>query len=288
MKLFKNFKRKAPMEIALHIAVSAVFMVIAISYLYIIVWAFIAGLRTNSDIVMDPFGLPKIPNWRNYIDVFSLLEVEENNFVNMLFNSVWFSVLGVVIQQFTTIWFAYTCSKYTFPGSKLPYTIVLVMLTLPIYGSSGAIYKLYHSFGLVNSYAHVLASASGFSIYFLYYTAFFKNLSWVYVEAAMIDGADDFQTFFRVMLPQTKPMFGALFLTSWIGSWNNYESALVYLPKLPTLPVGIYQFYQEMIYRARLDILFAACVLVSIPAIALFTIFNKTITTNVSVGGIKG
>jgi ABC-type glycerol-3-phosphate transport system permease component len=79
-----------------------------------------------------------------------------------------------------------------------------------------------------------------------------------------------------------------MFLTQWISVWNSYESALVYIPKLPTLPVGIYQFNQEMIYAARLDILFAACVIVVLPALLLFAIFNKTITTSVSVGGIKG
>ena len=89
-------------------------------------------------------------------------------------------------------------------------------------------------------------------------------------------------------MPMAKPLFGALFLTGWLGIWNNYESALIYLPNLPTLPVGIYQFNTEMIYRARLDILFAACVIISIPAIILFVAFNKVITTNVSLGGIKG
>lgn len=63
---------------------------------------------------------------------------------------------------------------------------------------------------------------------------------------------------------------------------------MVYLPNIPTLPVGIYQFNTEMLYRARLDILFAACVITVIPAIILYVVFNKAITTNVSVGGIKG
>lgn len=103
-----------------------------------------------------------------------------------------------------------------------------------------------------------------------------------------MDGANEFQVYFKVMFPQAKPMFGALFLSQWITQWNTYESALVYLPELPLLPVGIYQFSTEMQFRARLDILFAACVIVSIPAILLFAIFNKTITTNVSIGGIKG
>lgn len=288
MKLFKGFSRKAPMEIAVHIVVSAIFMVVALSYLYVLIWAFIAGLRTNSEIVMNPFALPTTWNWRNYIDVFSLLDVNGNKFLDMLFNSVWFSVAGTFLNQVVTMSFAYCCCKYKFPGSALPYTIVLVMLTLPIYGSGGATYRLLKTLGLVDSYAHVLVSAAGFNISFLYYTAFFKNLSWAYAEAAMMDGANDFQIYLYAMFPQAKPIFGALFLTTWISSWNNYEGALVYLPNLPTLPVGIYQFNVEMIYRSRLDILFAACVLISIPAIILFIIFNKTITTNVSVGGIKG
>ncbi len=288
MRLFKNFKRKSPAEVVLHIVVSVIFMVVALSYLYILVWAILAGLRTNTEIVMNPFGLPTTWHWENYLDVFRLLEVNDNTFFNMLFNSVWFSVVGVFIQVFTTVTFAYTCSKYKFRGSSWPYVIVLIMITLPIYGNGGAVYKLYHSLGLIDNYAQVIASASGFNMMFLYFTAYFKNLSWTYAEAAMIDGADDFQIYFKVMFPQTKPIFGALFLTNWIMNWNTYESALIYLPQLPTLPVGIYQFNTEMIYRARLDILFAACVIISIPAIVLFIVFNKMITTNVSVGGIKG
>lgn len=288
MRIFKNFRRKAPAEIALHIFVSAIFMVVALSYLYILVWAFIAGLKTNSEIVLGPFTLPTEWHWENYIDVFRLLEVNGNYFLDMLGNSIWFSVAGVLVQLFTTITFAYTCTKYKFPGSGLPYTIILIMITLPIYGNAGAMYKLYHSLGFIDSYAQILAGAGGFNMFFLYFMAYFKNLSWTYGEAAMMDGANDFQIYFRVMLPQAKPIFGALFLTSWIQQWNNYENALVYLPNLPTLPVGIYQFNTEMIYRARLDILFAACILISIPAIVLFIVFNKVITTNVSVGGIKG
>ena len=104
----------------------------------------------------------------------------------------------------------------------------------------------------------------------------------------MMDGGNAFDIYFRVMFPQAKPIFTALFITGWMAEWNNYSSGLIYHPKLPTLPVGIYQFNTEMIYRARLDILFAACVLVCIPALLVFTIFNKTITTNVSLGGLKG
>lgn len=288
MRKLKIFRRKSRGEIAVHLLVSFIFFLVAASYVYIFVWAVLAGANTHQGIVLAPFKLPEKWQWQNYLQVFSMLEVNGNNFWDMLFNSVYFSLLNTFLSQFFTMNFAYCCTKYKFPGSTLPYTIVVVMITLPIYGAGGAAYRLVHNLGLIDSYAHVLISAGGFSMMFLYYRAFFKNLSWSYAEAAMMDGANDFQIYFRVMLPMAKSIFGALFLTTWLTTWNSYESNLLYLPNLPTLPVGIYQFNMEMIYRARLDILFAGCVLVSIPALILFIVFNKVITTNVSIGGLKG
>lgn len=288
MRRIKSFSRKSPAENILHCLVSLIFMIVALSYIYILVWAILATVRTHGEIVMSPFGFPETWIWEHFGEVFTKLEANGVGFFGMLGNSVWFSVGGTLLQQFVTMGFAYCCSKYEFRGNKWPYFIILIMITLPLYGNSGAIYELYHDLGLINSRWQILISASGFNVYFLYYTAYFKNLSWTYAEAAMMDGAHAFDIFYRIMFPQAKPIFSALFITNWITEWNNYSSGLVYYPKLPTLPVGIYQFNTEMIYRARLDILFGACVLVSIPAILLFIIFNKTITTNVSVGGIKG
>lgn len=286
--MFKNLKRKSPAEVILYCFVSLIFLAVALSYLYIIVWAFIAGTKTHAEVALDPFGLPEVWHFEHYTEVFKLLEVNGNNFFDMLCNSLWFSVVCVFVQQFVCINFAYCATKYTFPGSKFIYPVILIVITLPLYGTGGAMYNLLKTLGLIDSYAQVVTSAGAFNTFFLYYAAYFKNLSWTYGEAAMMDGANHFQIYFRVMLPQARPIFGALFLTQWVSIWNSYESALVYLPNKPTLPVGIFQFNTEMIYQARLDILFAACVIISIPAIVLFIAFNKVITTNVSLGGLKG
>ena len=288
MKKFKLLGRKTPGEAILHLIVSAVFAVIALSYVYMFFWAVMSACKTHTEIIMNPFALPKEWKWEHFAEVVTTLNVNGNGFWEMLFNSCFFSVVGALLQTFVTITFAYCCTMYRFPGSNLPYTIILVIMVLPIYGAGGATYALYRQLGMVDSYTHIICSAAGMTGSFLYFRAFFKNMSWTYAEAAAMDGCGPFRLYFKVMLPQAKPIFGALFLTTWLASWNNYESALLYLPNLPTLPVGIYQFNTEMIYRARLDILFAACVLVSIPALILFTVFNKVITTNVSVGGIKG
>lgn len=288
MKRMKLFSRKSLSESILHICVSLLFLAVCSSYVYVLVWGLIAGNKTHTEIVLNPFGLPEVWHWEHFLEVFSSLNVGGNNFWNMLLNSLYFSVIGTFITQFTTASFAYCCTRYKFPGSNLPYTIILIMMTLPIYGMGGSTYKILHSMGLINSYAYIITAISGMSAGFLYYRAYFQNMSWSYVEAAQMDGANDFDIYLKIMLPMAKPIFGALFLTGWLTSWNGYETALVHYPDIPTLPVGIYQFNIEMMYRARLDILFAACILVCLPALILFAMFSKVITTNVSLGGIKG
>lgn len=286
--MFKSLKRKSWAEKVIYCCVSLLFALVAASYVYIIFWTLMSSLKTHTEIVLNPFSLPEKLNWSHFLELTDLFYVNGHGFWEMLFNSVWFSVGGALLAHLTVSRFAYACTKYQFPGSNLVYSIILIMMTLPIYGSSGASYRIIYKLGLVDSYAHVLLSMTGFTASFLYYRAYIQGISSTYMEAAKIDGANHFQIYRLVMFPQIKPLFTALFLTTWLGSWNNYESALVYLPNLPTLPVGIYQFNTEMIYHVRLDLLFAACFVVSVPALILYIGFNKLITTSVAIGGIKG
>lgn len=286
--LFRNFRRKSRSEVTLYCFVSALFMLVAISYIYIIVWMVMAACKTHTEIVLSPFALPEKWNWYHFVEAITLLEVNGNNFFDMLMNSCWFSIVGVLYSQFVSLLFAYTVVKYKFPGSQYVYTFILIIMTLPLYGSGGGMYKLLSDLNMIDSYSQILCGGVVTATRTLYYMAFFKNVSNTYMEAAKVDGANDYQICYKIMLPQAKPIFGALFLTGWLHEWNTYASALIYLPNKPVLPVGIYQFYTEMIYQVRLDVLFAACVITLTPALILFAVFNKTITTSVSFGGLKG
>ena len=121
----------------------------------------------------------------------------------------------------------------------------------------------------------------------MYFYAFYRGLSKSYAEAAEIDGANKWQIYFKIMLPQAFAMFGSLFLMLWIADWNNYSTALIYLSKLPTLAVGIYKFQLQMTYSSRMDILYAACTISLLPPLIIFVFFNNALMSNASVGGIK-
>ena len=283
---FRLYKRKTVGEKILYTVVFIFFALFAFSYVYMIFWCGYSGMRTDRALAKDPFGFSAV-RLKNYIDVFSLMESGGTSFGMMFLNSLYFSFLGPALGIMVTSMLAYVTNKYRFPGSGAIYIIVLVVITLPVYGSQSAMYKLLYSLGILNTRLMILTSLNGFSIYYMYFYAFYSGMSWSYAEAAQIDGANDWQIYFRVMFPQALTMVGSLFLLLWITDWNNYGTALLYLSKLPTLAVGIYQFKQRMIYGSRLDILYAGCTISLLPPLVMFIICNNALMSNVSLGGIK-
>lgn len=285
--LFACFSKSSISEAITHFIVYLIFTAFALSYLYIFYWGTIAGFKTHTEITLYPFLLPEKFQFKNYVEVFSRLEVAGYGFFGMLGNSLFFSLGGSFIMCMTSSMLAYCTNKYRFPGSRLFMPVLLFTMMLPIYGSGGSMYKLLLDLGFVNSYLQILLSVNGMNTYYIYFTATYSNLSWSYAEAAQLDGAGDFQIYFRVMFPQVINLFGALFLITWVGDWNNYSSALIYLTKLPTLAGGIYMFELDMVQHARRDILYAAYMITAIPPLLLFVFFNKVLTSNISIGGIK-
>ena len=285
--IYRSYLNKPIGEGTLHLIVYAVFTVFALSYLYIFFWGVTSGFKTQTEIAVYPFDLPTEWHFRNYIDVFSHLEVSGFGFFGMLGNSLYFSLLGSFCLCMISSMLAYVTNKFRFPGSRLFMPILLFTMMFPIYGSGGSMYELLLKLGFVNSRLQILLSFNGMNVYYIYFHATYSNLSWSYAEAAYIDGANDFTVYFRVMFPQIINLFGALYLITWVGDWNNYSSALIYLTKLPTLAGGIYMFELNMVQHARRDLLYAAYMITAIPPLLLFIFFNKVLTSNISIGGIK-
>ncbi len=282
------YGKKTLSECVVYTIVFLIFAAFSLSYLYVLVWCFVSGARNSDAVLFEPFerifsGL----NFSNYKNIISAFKVNNTKFLGMFFNSVYFSVFGCALTILSTSTLAYATTKFKFPGSNLIYYIVLFTMMLPLYGSSGSLYRLYDSMGLLNSPLMILTSLGGMGGNYLYFHAFYKNLSSTYMEAAEIDGANDWQIFFKIIFPQSMGITGALFLSTWVVQWNAYADNLVYLPKMPTLAAGIYLFESASKRAVRWDILFGACFLVSIPPIVLFIMFNKVLTSNVSLGGIK-
>ena len=286
-KGFLGWQKRTPSERVLYAIIFIIFAAFALSYVYCLWWCFFSGLKTHLEIVSSPFSLPTVWHFEHFGEMMSLMTVSETGFWGMLLNSIYFSVIGAFFSAMSTATLAYVTCKYKFPGAGAYFIASLITMILPIYGNGGSMYVLLNNLGLLNSRLMILTSFTGIGVNYMYFYAFFQNVSNTYAEAAQMDGAGDYTVFFKVMLPQALPMFGAVFLLIWMAEWNNYANAVLYLNKLPTLSAGIYLFQSEATNISRFDILYMAYFVTCIPPLVIFAFFNKILMSNISLGGIK-
>ncbi|MBP5466327.1 MAG: hypothetical protein J6Y43_02025, partial [Clostridia bacterium] len=163
------FGRKTVAEKILYAFMFVLFSVFALSYLYIFFWGTMSSLKDYSSIVIDPFSLPKNPNWRVFIDVFGEFSVNETGFLEMTFNSIWFSVIPSAGGILFCAMLSYVTTKYRFFGAKAYYYVSFVVMLLPIYSSGGAAYKLIYNLGLTNNYAYVILGFGGLGATYMFF-----------------------------------------------------------------------------------------------------------------------
>lgn len=220
-------------------------------------------------------------------------------FINSLFYSFSFSLLTVFITMIT----AYPLSRPNLAGKKIIMTFFVI--TMFVGGGLIPTYLLVKNLGMLDSvWAIIIPGAINVWNIILartYFSALPKELS----EAATIDGANDLQILFKVMLPLAKPIMFVLFLYAFVGQWNSYFDAMIYIkdPDLQPLQlvlrniliqnqpsqdmVGANTAMAEMKQIAEL-IKYATIVISSLPLIIMYPFFQKYFDKGVLVGSVKG
>lgn len=242
----------------------------------------------DQDFIMNMTKITTHPNFMNFINAFTELEISGISFFEMFCNSLWFSIGTTVLNVFSSMCLAYGVAKYNFKGRNFIYNFVLIIMIFPVFGTLPARYKLYSSLGFIDSPLLLLAYTGAFDGQFLILYAFFKNIDWSYAESAFIDGATHWQVFFKIMFPMALPAVSALCVTNFIASWNNYNDVLLYMPNMPTLATGVYVFDTKMMYQADRPLFYAGILLSLIPVFLVFYVMQKKSMKLTLEGGIKG
>jgi ABC-type glycerol-3-phosphate transport system permease component len=228
--------------------------------------------------------LPETFSFSNYRRV-----LDEYDIPMMFLRTIYLTFTGAFLGVMVSAMAAYVVSRYNFRGRSTIYTIAITVMVIPTIGSLSATYKLVHNVGLYNNLIfYPIMYAGGFGFGFLLLYAFFKSIPWDYAEAAYVDGATDFDIFWRIMLPQAKPGLIALGIILGINIWNDFFGPFMFIPQRQTLAVGLQDLVNIMQYRAEWPMLFAAMIISVVPVILMFSIFQKTIMENMIAGGLKG
>ncbi|OAB44879.1 carbohydrate ABC transporter permease [Paenibacillus antarcticus] len=266
----------------------AILILWSISVIYPLIWTVLDSVKDNEQFFFNaPWALPDFPLlWSNFSYVWSKYNFS-TYFMNSLIITVGSTFLGVLLSAMT----AYVLARYKFRGSNVLFLLYISSMMVPFVLALIPLFFLMNSMGLINTKIGLIfvytSSLLAFGIFIL--VGFFKSLPKELEEAAIVDGASYYGTFFKVMLPLSQPGLITLGIVNVLNIWNEYivGTILINDPEQYTLPVEIGIMQAEMQYRTEWGPLFAALLITIVPILIVYIIFQRQIASGITAGAVK-
>ncbi|MFM9919351.1 carbohydrate ABC transporter permease [Lacisediminihabitans sp. H27-G8] len=251
-----------------------------------LLWTVMSSFKTSSEIFSSPFSLPAKWNFDNYVGAWTTAGIG-----SFLLNTVIVVFGALAVTMLFGAMCAYVLARFQFPGSRGIYYLMLAGLTFPIFLAIVPLFFVLRSIGLLNTLPGLIltyaAFALPFTVFFLF--SFFKALPNSIAEAAALDGAGEWRTFFQVMLPMARPGLATVAILNFVGLWNQFllPVALNTDPKNYVLTQGMASFASQAGYSVDFGQLFAGAVMTIVPVFIVYLIFQRQLQGSVSQGTSK-
>ncbi len=249
-------------------------------------WTLMTSFKTTREIFASPFSLPSALNLQNYANAWTTAGIGK-----YFFNTVVVVGTALVIVMVLGAMCAYVLARFQFPGSKAIYYLMLAGLTFPIFLAIVPLFFTLRNLGLLNTLPGLsltyVAFALPFTVFFLF--AFFKTLPYEISEAASLDGAGEWATFFLVMLPMARNGFASVAIFNFLGLWNQFLIPVAINTNVDNyvLSQGMAAFASQAGYAVDFGALFAAVVITVTPVLIVYIIFQRQLQGSVSQGTMK-
>jgi N-acetylglucosamine transport system permease protein len=249
-------------------------------------WVVLSSFKTTKEILASPFSLPAHWQFDNYAHAWTDAGIRQ-----FFLNTVIVVSVALVLVMLLGAMCAYVLARFTFPGSRSIYYLMLAGLTFPIFLAIVPLFFILKNIGLINTLPGLImvyvAFALPFTVFFLY--AFFRTLPDDVYEAALIDGAGEWKTFFRIMLPMARPGMAAVAIFNFLGLWNQFllPVALNTDQSKYVLTQGMASFASQAGYAVDFGALFAAVVITVVPVLIVYVIFQRRLEGSVSRGTFR-
>jgi N-acetylglucosamine transport system permease protein len=259
----------------------------AIAVVFPMGWMIYSSFKTDQELFFSPWTLPKVLQWDNFVRAWNDARIGDF-FLNTLIVVVPALVLTLIISAMA----AYVLARYEFIGNRFLFYLFLMGMLFPIFLALVPLFSLVNNLGLLNSYVGLIlvyiAYSLPFTIFFL--IGFFKTLPSELPEAAIIDGANQYQVFFLVMLPLAAPGLLSMAIFNFLGMWNQYILPLVLVSdeNKYVLSQGLAFMLFQQFYQNDWSALFAAVTMIMIPTLVLYIIFQGQIQRGMTSGALKG
>jgi N-acetylglucosamine transport system permease protein len=249
-------------------------------------WVVLSSFKTTKEILASPFSLPAHWSFDNYAHAWTDAGIRQ-----FFLNTVIVVGVALVLVMLLGAMCAYVLARFKFRGARAIYYLMLAGLTFPIFLAIVPLFFILKNIGLINTLPGLImvyvAFALPFTVFFLY--AFFRTLPDDVYEAALIDGAGEWKTFFRIMLPMARPGMAAVAIFNFLGLWNQFllPVALNTDQSKYVLTQGMASFASQAGYAVDFGALFAAVVITVVPVLIVYVIFQRRLEGSVSRGTFR-
>ncbi|SDO33024.1 N-acetylglucosamine transport system permease protein [Paenibacillus sp. yr247] len=249
-----------------------------------IFWVILGSFKTNTEIFGSPFSLPKSWNFDNMASAWVL-----GNFKMYFMNSTVITVLGMLIVLLVACPAGYVLAQIPFRGSKWMFYLFLFGMAIPVQAIIIPLFYQLKSIGLINTLTGVTLVSAGlavpFSVFLIRNT--FKDVPPEMREAALIDGAEEWTTFFCVMLPMAKPGIVALMVFTFMQIWNDFLLPLVLLIDNSkfTVALGLHSLNVEN--STNYGLVFGGTLISMVPSIIVYLLFQRQFISGMAAGSGK-
>jgi multiple sugar transport system permease protein len=249
-------------------------------------WLVNTSLKTGPDLSTSSL-IPPNPTLDNFESIFN-----DSNFTTALKNSAIVALTTTVLALVVGSFCAYALARLRIRFKFLILAIVLTITTFPQITIAAPIFKLWRDIGLYNTIPGLvipyLTFALPLAIYIL--TSFFREIPRDLEEAALVDGATNFQAFYKVVVPLAAPGLATAGILTFIAAWNEFLLAITLTSSSSarTVPAAIAFFTGSTQFEQPLGTISAASVVISIPLIVMVLLFQKRIVAGLTAGAVKG
>ena len=247
--------------------------------------AWFTALKTDQQLLTSPYGLPLPPTLDNLREAWTV-----GRFSIYFKNSLIISIADVIGMVIISSLAGYAFARLSFPGQKVLLYGLLIGLTIPVAAIIIPLYLTMRDFRLLDTYGSVIIAdvALAAPIFVFIMRAFFRDLPRELDDAARVDGANEFQIFWQIMLPLARPGLMTVALLEFLWSWNDLLLPLVFLVTndLRTLPVGMLFFQGQ--FTIDYGLMSAGVLILSLPVTILFLVFQRDFVKGLASGALKG
>lgn len=248
-----------------------------------IYWIFATAIRPADQLFNGTFDLiPESFVWSNFVESWNKLP-----FALFYINSIAIAVIAVVVTVFINLLAGYTFAKYRFPGRDILFFMLLATLMIPIQVIMVPEFLVVAKLGWVNTWWGVLVprAAEAFGIFMV--RQFMVSIPDELIQAARLDGAGEFQIFWKIILPNSWPVVAVLTIFTFMWRWNDFSWPLIVLQDQTsyTVPLGL-NLMKGLYFTDWTGIMSMSLVSI-LPMLIIFVFFQRYFVQGISSSGLK-